>query len=98
VVSETRKIEISEGKNPPIGGRIPKKYAPVLFVFFVALTMSFLMSFALTLINLGFSKNFLALWLRSWMLAFPLAFAAALTVVPPIRKLVERLTDGAEER
>jgi hypothetical protein len=88
-----------ESGKPRMTARIPKKYAQVLFVFFVALTMSFLMSFALTLINLGFPANFLALWLRSWALAFPIAFAAALTVVPPIRKLVERLTGGgAEER
>jgi hypothetical protein len=45
--------------------KISKKYALFLFIFFVALTMSFLMSFALTLINLGFQANFLALSLRS---------------------------------
>jgi hypothetical protein len=76
--------------------RILKKHAQILFVFFVALTMSFLMSFALTGINLGFPANFLLLWLRSWLLAFPIAFAAGLLVVPPIRKLVEKLTSGGE--
>ncbi len=94
MVSETRKIEMPESEKPRMKAQIPKKYAPVLFVFFVALTISFLMSFALTLINLGFPANFWAPRLRSWMLAFPIAFAAAFTVVPPIRKLVERLTNG----
>jgi hypothetical protein len=94
---KTREIEMLKDKNSRFAVRIPKKYAQILFVFFVALTMSFLMSFALTLINLGFPTIFLALWLRSWALAFPIAFAAAMSVVPPIRRLVERITDGTEE-
>jgi len=77
--------------------KIPKKYAPVLFVFFVALSMAFLMSFALTWINLGFPADFVPRWRRSWLIAFPVAFAAALAIVPPIKKSVERLTDLSAE-
>jgi hypothetical protein len=39
--------------------RISKKYAQSLFVFFIAISMSFLMSFVLTAINLGFPAAFL---------------------------------------
>ena len=77
--------------------KMPKKYAPILFVFFVALNMSFLMSFALTAINLGFPTDFIQRWLRSWVIAFPVAFVAAFAIVPPIRKLVDWLTDSAAE-
>ncbi len=73
--------------------KIPKKYATLVFVFLVALTMSFLMSFALTAINLGFKAEFVGHWLRAFSFAFPVAFVTALLVVPPLRKLVNKITE-----
>jgi hypothetical protein len=43
---------MQEGGKPRIDGRIPKKCAPVLIIFFVAPTISFLMVFALEVKNL----------------------------------------------
>jgi len=73
--------------------KIPKKYATGVFIFLVALTMSFLMSFALTIINLGFPDDFARRWMQAFLLAFPIAFVAAYLVVPPIRKFVDTITD-----
>jgi hypothetical protein len=57
--------------------RISKKLAQSLFVFFIAISMSFLMSFVLTAINLGFPADFVWALAASLAIAFPIAFAAA---------------------
>lgn len=77
--------------------RVAKKYSQVFFVFLVTLAMSFLMSLALTAINMGFPSDFVFQWLRAWGLSFPIAFIAAFLILPPIRRLVERLTDSVKQ-
>lgn len=67
---------------------IPKKYATGVFVFLISL----LMSFALTIINLGFTKDFMEHWTQAFFLSFPIALIASYLVMPPIRQLVDAFT------
>ena len=67
---------------------IPKKYAHLLQIGIVSLLMSCIMSFCITLINVGFPSGFFALWISAWIIALP----TLLTIFPFVRKLVAFLT------
>lgn len=53
----------------------------------MALLMSCLMSFVITLFNMGFAENLLSLWLQAWSFAFVVAFPTVVVVAPLVRKL-----------
>ena len=72
---------------------ISKKYAVFLFAFFMALFMSSIMSLVITVLNVGFTDNIIALWLQAWGYAFCVAFPAVLVVAPVVRKIVALLVN-----
>lgn len=49
--------------------------------------MSFIMSGAITFINLGLVDNFVQIWLHAWIVAYAIAFPTILIVFPFARKL-----------
>lgn len=69
--------------------RIDRKHQRTVFAFFMALLMSCLMSFVITLFNVGLVPGLPALWLRAWMFAFTVAFPAILVIAPVVQRLVE---------
>jgi hypothetical protein len=72
--------------------RINKKYEQVVFTFFMALGMSFLISFLLVSINFGFSNVFIKIWLKMWSEAFIFAFPIAYFLPMGIRKVMQFIT------
>lgn len=68
-----------------------KKHEALLFAFINGLFMSDFMSFIITVINLGFADNFLAIWLNAYWKAFIIAFLIMLFVTPQIRKTIHFL-------
>ena len=62
------------------------------FVPLVALTMSGLMSLALTAFNVGVGVRLLSLWPQQWFIGFAVALPTALLVVPFIRNGLARVT------
>lgn len=72
--------------------RIPHRYAPKLLAFFTSLIMSFVMSMAITFLNLGWVDDFVARWMHAWLTAFMIAFPTILLVLPIARSLVGFLT------
>ncbi|KAA0697039.1 DUF2798 domain-containing protein [Halopseudomonas laoshanensis] len=54
----------------------------------MALIMSGIMSMVISLFNIGWVDNILAIWLKAWMLAFLVAFPTITVVVPVVRYLV----------
>ena len=58
----------------------------------MSLTMSFSISFVLTLINAGLIPDFLSVWMRSFTIGFIVALPIALIVVPIMQKVVDILT------
>lgn len=73
--------------------KIPRRFAGLLTGFGMSLIMSFCMSGALTLLNLGVSRQTIVLWLtHNFPLAFLLALPIALLTLPVVRRAVERLT------
>ncbi len=67
---------------------IPNKFAQYAFSFFMALLMSGLMSFVITLYNLGWVEDILFVWLKAWQFAFIVAFPSIVLLSPVVRFLV----------
>jgi hypothetical protein len=66
---------------------LPKR-RPLIFSFFMALFMSGIMSFVLTVFNVGIVANLLTLWLQAWGLAFIVALPTITVLAPFVDKLV----------
>ncbi len=66
---------------------IAKKYAPLVFSFFMALLMSGIMSLVISLFNLGLVDGLVLRWLQAWLFAFSVALPAIILVTPLVRRL-----------
>ena len=74
--------------------KLPVRLFQPLFGLFMAFFMSFLMSGAITELNIGFPPDFLARWMHSWGMAFVLAYPAILIVAPVVRRLALRFAES----
>jgi hypothetical protein len=66
-----------------------KKYYQIIFIFFVSLGMSIVMSGIITAVNTGLEGNFFYRWFMAWIVALPLAFIAGNIFAPISRKLTD---------
>jgi hypothetical protein len=62
----------------------------------MALFMSGIMSFVLTIFNVGMVANILILWLQAWGLAFIVALPTITVLAPFVDKLVSVLLGEAD--
>ena len=67
---------------------ISRKYHKIVFSFFTALFMSGVMSFAISVFNVGMVSNIIAIWLQAWSFAFFIAFPTIIIISPIVHKLV----------
>ena len=67
---------------------ISRKHHKIVFSFFMALLMSGIMSFVISVFNVGMVTNIITIWLQAWGFAFIVAFPTIITVSPVVRKLV----------
>jgi hypothetical protein len=67
---------------------IPRKHHKIVFSFFMALLMSGIMSFVISVFNIGMVPNIITLWLKAWSFAFTIAFPTIMIVSPLVHKLV----------
>lgn len=68
--------------------RIPRRFTPAVFAFYMASIMAFLMTLVITLINEGITPGFVGTVLRSYVLAMPVAFMCVMIVRPLVVRLV----------
>jgi hypothetical protein len=68
--------------------RIPARYTPIVFAFFMAGIMAMLMCFVIVGANSGLSAGYLLRVLHAYALAMPVAFVCVLIVRPLVVKLV----------
>lgn len=73
-------------------GRIPVRYAPLLFGAILSALMVSVISAAVVVVNQGLTADFPARWLAGFLTAWPIAFPIVLVVAPAVRKLVSYLT------
>ena len=74
--------------------KIKKKYEVLLFSLIMAILMTGLMSFFVTLFNMGLVENFIFIWLQAYWKAFLIAFPTVLIIVPYVRKFVVYSIEG----
>lgn len=67
---------------------INRKYITQVFSFFMAFFMSGLMSFMVSLINMGYVESIFFIWIKAWVIAFFIAFPTILLISPYVEKLV----------
>ncbi|MGB2741187.1 MAG: DUF2798 domain-containing protein [Cognaticolwellia sp.] len=67
---------------------ISRKHHKTVFSFFMALLMSCIMSFVISIFNVGLVTNIVTIWLKSWSFAFVFAFPTILIISPLVQKLV----------
>jgi hypothetical protein len=63
----------------------------ILFSFFMSLILSFILSFANTLINIGLVSDFILIWIRSFAIGFLISLPSALLAISAIRPLVNKI-------
>jgi hypothetical protein len=67
---------------------ISRKHHKIVFLFFMALLMSGIMSFVISVFNVGMVANIITIWLKAWVFAFMVAFPTIIIVSPVVNKLV----------
>ena len=67
---------------------ISRKHHKIVFLFFMALLMSGIMSFVISVFNVGMVANIVTIWLKAWVFAFMVAFPTIIIVSPVVNKLV----------
>ncbi|MCB5189055.1 DUF2798 domain-containing protein [Methylobacillus caricis] len=68
--------------------RIPSRYAPVVFAFFMSTIMAMLMCIVIVGANSGISTGYVSRVLLAYKLAMPVAFICVMAVRPVVMKLV----------
>ncbi|MBF6057391.1 DUF2798 domain-containing protein [Thiomicrorhabdus sp.] len=72
------------------------RHQHIVFAFFMALLMSFLMSGVISAMNVGIPENFLIIWFHAWWTAFIIAFPSVLFVSPIVRRITNKLIRAVE--
>ncbi|MFT7560506.1 MAG: hypothetical protein ACI93R_002426 [Flavobacteriales bacterium] len=67
---------------------ISRKHHKMVFSFFMALLMSCIMSFVISVFNVGMVTNIVYIWLKAWSFAFIVAFPTIIIVSPIVQRLV----------
>ncbi|HWU33958.1 MAG TPA: DUF2798 domain-containing protein [Methylovorus sp.] len=68
--------------------KIPARYTPVAFAFYMAGIMALLMSFVIVAINGGIGHHYIASVFHAYSMAMPVAFCCVMLVRPVVVKLV----------
>ncbi|WP_124553742.1 DUF2798 domain-containing protein [Methylophilus methylotrophus] len=74
--------------------KIPKKFTPYVFAFFMAGIMAFLMSMVIVAANSGVQAGYILHVLHAYSLAMPVAFCCVLIVRPIVMHLVATLVEA----
>ena len=75
-------------------GRIPVRFAPILFGAMLSAIMVSVVTAVVLLVNRGLAPDFAARWLKSFLTTWPIAFPTVLIVAPTVRRWVSYLTSA----
>ena len=70
----------------------PKKYSNLLFIFFMGLGMSLLMTLIITYINTGYDELYYNRFLKAWSVSLPVAMIATTIIAPIVQKFGDKIT------
>lgn len=86
--------QTKNGLRKTIFRKVPKRFTPYVFAFFMAGIMAFLMSMVIVAANSGIQTGYVLRVLHAYALAMPVAFCCVLVVRPIVMHLVARLVDA----
>lgn len=75
-----------------------KKYLKHINTLFVVVPMSFIMAFVSHTKNHGFTDGCYNHVLSAWFLMLPVAYVSAFLLIPPARKLAEKVCEKTESK
>ena len=73
---------------------IDKKYFKYVNTLFIVAPMSFIMAFVALMRNYGMGEGWVTKFFQAWLAMLPVAYIAAFLIIPPARKLAERVTNS----
>lgn len=76
-----------------MAGKISRKHFHLAFSFVMGGMMVFLMTFVITLVNVGLPADFIARWLRAFAIAYPVAVPVIYFLAPVARRLTGRFVE-----
>jgi hypothetical protein len=59
----------------------------VVFAILMSAIMTLIMTLWVSILNLGFSPDFLWKWARAFVMAWPVAFLSVLMIAPKVQKI-----------
>jgi hypothetical protein len=74
-----------------------RKYHQILSSFFMALLMSGIMSFVISIYNVGMVSHIITVWIQAWGFAFIVAFPTVVIVSPIVHKLVSYILNDESD-
>jgi hypothetical protein len=69
----------------------PQKKFHLVFSFVMAAMMVFLVTFVVTLANLGWGEHFMTAWARSYVIAYSVAVPVIFFIAPVARRITGQL-------
>ena len=78
----------SSSSAEPRRFKIPKRFTPFVFAFYMAAIMGLLMCSTIVAVSTGFSAGYPARVFKAYSLAMPIAFCCELLLRPLVTKLV----------
>ena len=69
----------------------PQKKFHLVFSFVMGAMMVFLMTFVITLVNLGWVEHFFSAWAKSFVVAYVIAVPVIFFVAPAARKITSKI-------
>jgi hypothetical protein len=69
----------------------PQKKIHLVFSFIMGAMMVFIMTFVITLVNVGWNASFISLWLGAFAIAYVVAVPVIFFIAPVARKISSQL-------
>jgi uncharacterized membrane protein len=92
-MSQPMPLPSTEPQAHPRGKRLPRKYAQVVFLFFMTLCMCLTQSMVTTARYTGFGEGFLLRWANTFVHAYIVVIPVVTVVVPIARRITRRLVE-----
>jgi Protein of unknown function (DUF2798) len=86
-------IEKVLANNKNTTKKIPRRYSGFVMAAILVLLMAFMMSFVITLLNIGFINNFYIKWMTAYSTILPIALPIGLFLTPLVKAFVERISN-----
>mgnify|MGYP000376099584 CR=1 FL=1 len=73
--------------------KLPKRYFHLVFSVIMGAMMVLLMTFVITLVNVGLASDFVARWMRAFAIAYVVAIPVIYFLAPLAKKLAGRFAE-----